>query len=91
MAYLRTILAYPSKLRLKGALNRIYGYLSRYRTGRNGGIDFDPRSVRPAGGRQVQSRPTTNLVRRPVPEGTEESRARHGSAGKENQRKPSPL
>jgi hypothetical protein len=31
MAYLHTILAYPSKPRLKGALNRIYGYLSRYR------------------------------------------------------------
>jgi hypothetical protein len=33
MAYLHTILAYPSKPRLKGALNRIYGYLSRYRAG----------------------------------------------------------
>src|SRR5271156_586555 len=31
MAYLHTILAYPSKPRLKGALNRIYGYLARYR------------------------------------------------------------
>jgi hypothetical protein len=45
MAYLRTILAYPSNPRLKGALNRIYAYLSRYRAGRNGGIDFDHPSV----------------------------------------------
>ena len=35
--------------------------------------------------------PATNLSRKPVPEGTEESRARHGSAGKGKQRKPSPL
>jgi hypothetical protein len=33
MAYLHTILAYPSKPRLKGALNRINGYLPRYRAG----------------------------------------------------------
>jgi hypothetical protein len=33
MAYLHTMLAYPSKPRLKGGLNRIYGYLSRYRAG----------------------------------------------------------
>jgi hypothetical protein len=45
MAYLHTILAYPSNPRLKGALNRIYAYLSRYRAGRNGGIDFDHPSV----------------------------------------------
>jgi hypothetical protein len=36
MAYLHTILACPSKTRLNGALNRVYGYLSRYRAGRNG-------------------------------------------------------
>ena len=35
MTYLHTILAYPSKPRLKGALNRIYGYLSRYRAGKD--------------------------------------------------------
>jgi hypothetical protein len=30
MAYLHTILAYPSKPRLKGALNRIYAYLEEW-------------------------------------------------------------
>jgi hypothetical protein len=51
--------------------------------------------VRSGGGALLWSgrhnHPTTSLFRKPVPEGTEESRARHGSAGKESQRKPSPL
>ena len=42
--------------------------------------------------RKVPVRPATkNYFRKPVPQGTEESRARHGSAGKGKQRKPSPL
>ena len=43
MAYLHTILAYPSKPRLKGALNRIYGYLSRYRAGTDKTLAMLPR------------------------------------------------
>ncbi len=63
-----------------------------------GDTDFDHPTVRPAGWAvsiplpaKFQSRPTTNHFRKPVPKGTEESRARHGSAGKGKQRKPSPL
>ena len=47
MTYLHTILAYPSKPRLKGALNRIYGYLSTYRAGKDKPAkDRSPRAAR---------------------------------------------
>ncbi len=47
MTHLHTILAYPSKPRLKGALNRIYGYLSRYRANKDKPAkDRSPRAAR---------------------------------------------
>jgi hypothetical protein len=48
MAYLHTILAYPSKPRLKGALNRIYGYLPRYRAGTDKTLTSERSSPRAA-------------------------------------------
>ena len=48
MAYLHTILAYPSEPRLKGTLNRIYGYLSSYRAGTDKTLSSE-RSFAPPG------------------------------------------
>ena len=59
MTYLHTILAYPSKPRLKGALNRIYGYLSRYRADKD----------KPAKDRSPRAAPETSKAERLFPGG----------------------